>query len=304
MGGHHVAAAMGAHPFLSPHDAYQALVEQDSPDISEQPAVRRGRICEPGILEWLKEQGHKIDAEDYFISGEEWEGGTIDGVKFSGLEVFGLKDIEVVHEVTTCTSKSLDGWGPDGGKPKAYKEIQTLYYMGQSGAQRGQITLFVVDTGEIRQYHVGRDEERISLIRAAAKKLWERVESRDPPEQEKQEPTKEIEDPQTKAQLNILTEERDLLKARVKDDQDTLKEVDGKIKAILGDHDSIQWEHGERVRTVSNKRTKGTARTDYRACFEATKGLYPDHVVEQIIQDNTKTKEGHRVFRVTSRKKK
>src|SRR5690606_15115316 len=77
-------------------------------------------------------------------------------------------------ELTTCTTRTLNGWGDDGdpGGVARYKWLQVQWYLGISGADEAEVWLFVADTGEIRRYPVARAEDAIASLRENAEDFW------------------------------------------------------------------------------------------------------------------------------------
>lgn len=187
LGGHHASAIVGAHPYLSAADVYREIVEGQRENISDRPWIRRGAIIEPGLLDWVEREiglAPGTMMRDQFIVDPEYDflAGTLDGITPD----------ECVIEVTSTTSKS-SLWG---SQPASYKVDQAQWYMMLAGMRRARIVVMLADTGEIREWQIGRDDERIALLRTAAIGWWERhVIRREPlPEQSPEvEPEGEIE---------------------------------------------------------------------------------------------------------------
>ena len=179
-GGQQAAAVIGAHPFMTAHDVYNDTVNGRMGDrdgvgtFSSNPAMRRGSIIEPGLLEWVKaKRGVSGDlwATDQFYVDHSvpFMAGTVDAV-----EMAPDGSIEHIHETTSTTTRSLSKWGFDG-EPNgalAYKWVQTQFYLGITGAKSATIWLFVTDTGEIREYPTARNDAAIASIRDAVEAFW------------------------------------------------------------------------------------------------------------------------------------
>ena len=180
IGGHDASAIIGRHPYGSAGDVYTKVAMEIRPDISDLKVIRRGTICEPGLLKWLektvkkklKTDVHVIDTIPYFA-------GTLDAVE---------PETGIIHDVTVTTSRSklwLNG-------PAEYKVLQLQWYMGlaetasttisKNGivfdgypypvSDLSYLTVFFADTGDLEMYPVYKNEEDISKLRSGSQKFW------------------------------------------------------------------------------------------------------------------------------------
>jgi predicted phage-related endonuclease len=314
IGGHQIAAIMGMHPFQSAVDVWQQIVKKNSEDIGEKPAVRRGRILEPGFLDWIEEnhvENGSLFRRDFFVSGpEEFFGGTIDAAELNENE-----RPRHLHEVTTTTSWSLDSWGADGDPDGAslYKWVQAQWYMGITGAASADIWLFVADTGEIRRYPIKRSDESIAAMQEQGKEWWNKhvVLGFEPDLSELDgkslasmsssldkmydaDPSKTIE--ATSEIINLAYDYT--LNRKQADSADELKKAtSAKLKVLMKDATKCKWDGG----SVSWTQNKSSEKVDYKSAIEqlAGEGHISLEVMNKVIEDNTSLKPGPRVLRVT-----
>ncbi len=172
-GGHQGAAIVGGHPYMGRGDIFATMVHGDTEDISEMPAVRRGLICEPGLIDWLeKERRTSLKRDVHVIDREDIFAGTLDALELK---------TGIVHDVTVTTSQSK-AWSSGVAN---YKCLQLQWYMGlvenaghiitRNGtcmtewtwpiADHAILTVFYADTGTIDMIPVWKDEDLISKMR-------------------------------------------------------------------------------------------------------------------------------------------
>jgi len=189
-GGHQGAAVVGEHPYMTLGDIFATMVHGNREDLSDNPVIRRGLICEPGLIDWLeKDRRANLKRDVHVIDEQEIFAGTLDAVELKS---------GIVHDVTVTTTRSK-AW--HGGVAK-YKQLQLQWYMGivenckhvitRNGmhfeewpwpvADHSILTVFYADTGDIEQIPVWKDEGIISRMRSECLKFHrEHVEKKIPP---------------------------------------------------------------------------------------------------------------------------
>lgn len=307
IGGHQIGAILGAHPFLTPHDVWSYAMTGETQDISEQPAVRRGAIIEPGFLDYIEHNRCEGTLErDKFVVDADipYFAGTVDAIESTG----------VLHEVTSVTSRSLDKWGRDGDPEGAapYKFLQSQWYMGITGLKRACIWLFVVDTGDIRHYPFLRDNGLVAKMRAAGENFWlDHVVAKRPPDA----PTdlaglarlcpaldmmyvgREKREMDASDEMRRAAEEYDIARLQMKRAEEAKFAAAAKLKLILGENTNARWDMG----SVSWSRTKDTEKFDHDGIIrELSKkaGIDEDELAKLKLK-HTVQKPGPRVLRVT-----
>jgi len=310
IGGHAVAAILGLHPHTTAGDVYAALALGSNEDISDKPAVKRGRIIEPALLTYVEdEQGRELK-RDWFVldDGIPFFGGTVDGADDTGLV-----------EVTTFNSNSRHLWGANGTADAAtHKWIQSQWYMGITGKQRADVVALCVDTDELLHYPCPAIEDAIVEMREAAEMFWwDHIIAKKPPD-----PTQ-----WGKAHLDGMTHMLDAIYSKEEADkvdptpelieaarqykaahealkvwESEKKSAANRIKANLADAGRSQWDGG-RVQWTSHKLK---AATDWQAVAETMQdelgidlGTY-----QEIVQRRTKERFAKRTLRVYLTKKK
>lgn len=329
IGGQQIAAIMRMHPYMGRGDVYafsalglvQIKEEEVHGDHTRPSPLRRGLICEAGLIDYIEEHILKMEKgaleRDVFVQDSDtpFFSGTIDSC-----EVDGTGRIVHVHEMTTTTTYSLSKWGESGNKHGAlrYKWMQNQWYQGITGATGGTVWLFVADTGEIRRYPVLRNEEMIKESRSIGEEFWlEHVIPKIPPElncdstsswanaessinsiytEEKEEecdPTPEIVEA-----AHDYAAARDLVKSA----EEAKRAAASKLKASLADSVSTKWDGGK----VTWKRNNPTKKADHKAALEtlAAQHKMTTEDLYNLIADHTVEKDGPRILRVTMKKKK
>ena len=311
IGGHDAGAIVGEHPFLTSGDVYAKCALKHQQDLSESPAIRRGLICEPGMIEHIKKTtGQKLVRDLHVVDKNNIFAGTLDCVE---------TETGVIHDVTTTTSYNKS-WSNGAA---VYKEIQLQWYMGlvenfsrsvsASGinsdtykfpvTDHAVLTVFYVDTGDIQSFTVWRDEKRIKTLRDASEDFWfKHVQTMTPPEEMSDDAIKIVYPSNNGKQIEEVAEEiRDAAKvyATARDNEkkwgDVKKKYGKIIKGFLKDHDGCKWDTGN----ISWKQNKAGKKIDYEAmsaelCRQL--GISFDELKEKF----TKEKPGARVLRVKS----
>jgi putative phage-type endonuclease len=172
IGGHDAVAVVGLHPHLSRVDVWRRMTGRVPADTARpSPAMMRGLICEPGILEYVHREHHALvrDARGSFASFF-----VDDDVPFFAGSPDGLtKDGRGIIEVTTCTSRNRHLWGAEGTDQVAkHKGLQAQWYMGITGRHVAHVYCFAVDSDELLRYVVPRRDPAIDVLRDSAEQFW------------------------------------------------------------------------------------------------------------------------------------
>jgi predicted phage-related endonuclease len=307
IGGHDASALINRHQNRTPLDVYAKIVLKHAVDISEAPAIRRGNIVEPGLLDYLEQKSGKKFRRDVFQVDND--------VPYFGCTMDAIDSDDLIYEVTSCTTWSLDGWGPDGTmRAKDHKYLQTQWELGITGYEKGEVVLFVTDTGEIRRYPFRRDDNLIGELRQAGEKFWfDHVMPEVPPtiaphqmasteifdimhkvaSVEHKEPTDSLIDAAIKYH-EVRAEENGI--------KDKKKAMSALLKQELGDAARSRWDGG----SVSWTASKLKPAIDWKDVARALANHYnvSDEMFEEVIQQNTKERHSSRVLRVNIKKDK
>lgn len=321
LGGHEAAAISGVHPYMTRMDVYAACAGGHKRDISNDPAVRRGSIIEPGFLTWIEKQVREeqrgireVDfRRDVFIVDDKigYFAGTLDAIEY----VDGVP--HHIHEATSTTSRSLGSWGEHGSPTgaAAYKWTQAQWYLANSGAASATVWLFVTDTGEIRRYPVIRNEEAISSIRNVCEEFWiNHILTSTPPEitagmdnvtLSRMERALDLiyrgdkEAPPVEATEDLVAAANDYDEARLamNEAEERKRAASARIKDAMKDGTKAKWSGG----SVSWVRNKSSTTVDYESLVQRmiTRFSLDEAVVATLKKEETVEKDGPRVLRVT-----
>jgi len=323
LGGQQIAAVVGMHPYMSIGDVWAHCALGRSPgldggddDPSKPNVLRRGRICEEGVIAYVEQTCLKLPPgtlkRDVFVIDPDvpFFAGTLDAA-----EVDDTGRIVHVHEVTVTSSRAVDAWGPDGdpGGAAKYKWIQNQHYQGISGATGGTVWLFVSDTGEIRRYPAERRNGAIESLRDDGEKFWlEHVIPRIPPPIECvgigawATAEKSIDaiygvgdggDMDPTPDLVAAANDYDDARRAFQEIEDRKRGAAAKVKNALGDHTSAKWNGGR----VSWKRNKPGKATDHERAFTALAEKHGMTEADQsaFLDGHTTAKNGPRILRIT-----
>lgn len=310
IGGHDVVAIMGLHPFSTAGDVYAHMVLGRKEDISARPAVRRGRIIEPGLIaEIAKDKGLTV-RQNLFVLDDEvpYLGGTVDAID---------EGRRLLLEVTTTHSRNRASWGPTGtDDASTYKWMQAQFYLGLLGWDEALIACFVTDTDELLEYPVRAKPGAIEEMRDAAERFYlEHVGPKVPPD-----PSVLAKGSDANALLEALYAKEngsaveatadmvnaafayDAARQREKEAIEAKDAAAAVIKAGLGDASTSKWDGG-RVQWTSSKLKPSV---DYQAVTETLAqrlGLASPELAK-VLGEHTKTRDSSRALRVFLNKKK
>lgn len=172
IGGQQVAAILGVHPYMSIGHVYERAAYGTDDVDPQAPAIRRGRICEPGLLA----EARALDGvpperwrTDVFVRDAEvpFFAGTCDAL------VLGAdRPVDTIYEVTTCSSRTVHLWGTGIDDCARYKWVQAQWYMGITGARQARVLALCIDDDDLLEYTVPRDGLAIEQMRDAAAAFW------------------------------------------------------------------------------------------------------------------------------------
>ena len=176
IGGHDVVALLNLHPFMTSGDVYAHMVLGHREDIGNKPSVRRGRIIEPGLLDEIETTKGLSLRRGAFVLDDEapYLGGTVDAID---------EGRRILVEVTTTSSRNRAAWGVPGTDDAAtYKWMQAQFYLGLLGYEEALVVCFVVDTDELLEYPIRRNQQAIDEMREGAERFFlDHIGTRTPP---------------------------------------------------------------------------------------------------------------------------
>lgn len=302
IGGHEIAAIVGANRYQNAADAYAKIVHKAT--VESTPRMRRGLIVEPGLLQYAAEQRKREIEQDTFWRDDDvrFFCGSVDGIETPP---------RVIHECKSTLLRSAGNWGTPGtDEVEQGCAVQVQWYMMLTGAIEARVWVMVLDADEDpRQYIVPRDDGVIRTLRAAGEDFWwSHVVPRVPPDMAP------LSDPDAfwpKAQAGKTIEADDDLRARLLRFADArarrdealaeMKVISDGIKARMGDAERVRWAYGSA--TWKAARLKPTTSWEEVAHELALHAKVSGEVFRQIEQKHTREGFGSRALRVTVKDK-
>jgi putative phage-type endonuclease len=140
------------------------------------PAAKRGKLLEPVVRNWFAEYHPELKVEGvpymFYSPEHKFMSANVDGLVFAenpiiiqGKEISGLGGLEIK------SSKYGYNFGEDEIPDPYYAQVQ--HYMAVLGIPWFVISACFLDTEEIRNYCIMRNDEFISNMIAMEKKFWE-----------------------------------------------------------------------------------------------------------------------------------
>lgn len=293
IGGSDVAALAGVHPYKTPMDIYRRIVE--GYEVPDNPAMRRGRMLEPSVLDWYAEEtGAQVRKADTLRNW--WKRASLDAVA--------TRDgIERVVEAKTCNIQVAQRYGDGPDDVPEEHLAQVTWYMGEAGLPLADIAALLAGA-ELRIYTIQFDAGFYDVLcEAAARFYQDHVLPKRPPPLDGSPSASEwlaARYPQNKGALLEASPEAQEWARRLKAARDFKKEAEQEerlarqhLEALMRDADTLvgpDWR-------ISWKATKGQAVTDYEA---AAKDF---GVPEEILKKHTTIRPGSRAFRPTWKEK-
>lgn len=185
LGGHDIAAIIGASRYAGPYDVYLRKVERT--EIPDNSAMEWGRRLEGSVAQaYADRTGHQLTQPGTILHPTyPFIGGTADFLI--------TDDPNRLLECKTSTEEALretdeDGeplWGPEGSDliPVDYN-VQTQMYMGLTGRRKADLAAFFLGRRrEFRIYHIDFDRELFDHLIQHGVAFWrDHIEAKRPPQ--------------------------------------------------------------------------------------------------------------------------
>lgn len=298
IGGTDISAILGMNPWRSAHDVYLKQIGE-APEIEQTDRMAWGLILETPIsAEYQRRHQEYLVLPHEKIKHQHlnYIGGSPDRVCKVGLDIVrGL-------EIKTAGWKD-DQWGDDGTDeiPPHYL-MQCVWYGGLfNGLDCDVAALF--GGSEYHEYSIKFDSELWNMmVEAAVKFHADHVQKRIPPEATSTDMTRNwIKRKYAKNTLplkhatsneEVLISEYRHMKTLAEDHAKEVENLKIKLQLAIGDCDGLEFPQGK----ITWKKNKDSLKVDWESL---AKELKPS---EQQIVNYTKTKEGARVFKLTTKK--
>ena len=243
IGGSDVGAIMGLNKYTSPYQIYKTKVLGIINDVSDKPAVKKGKTLEPVIREeffkpMLAEKGFTILPLTHTLVNKKypWLRANLDGIIIPLDEKLRKHTNCIVGEIKVVTEYAEDNWYKDEycGIPASYY-AQVQEYMLVTETKMAILGALFEKDWEMHYFSVPADEEFQKLLIMVSKQFYEyNMELKIPPrldaELDKEEITKELDKP---AQKLIPSEELANLGRQYKDLAKQIKALDVQKNALL-----------------------------------------------------------------------
>jgi len=317
-GGHDAAAVINAHPYKARGDVYATMVHRQIRDLSNNPVIRRGTICEPGLIDWLeKERRTSLKRDIHVIDREEIFAGTLDALELK---------TGIIHDVTVTTTRS-NAWSSGVAN---YKCLQLQWYMGlvenaarcvtRNGlcidewswpiADHAVLTVLYADTGTIDMIPVWKDDDLISNMRKECIDFHrEHVQKKIPPHEMSENAVKIVYpkdngEAMTEPDENFIDAAIQYSQARdmTNDWTETKKKCATVLRGYLKEKTKAQWD-GDKPGSVSWKTSKGKTVIDHEAMARDLADKM-NLGYSELCERYKVEKPGARVLRVTLKKNK
>lgn len=206
IGGSDVAAIFGLDPWRSPEDLWlEKTGQRESPDISENPDVKRGILFEPTALDILRTkpemEGKVIATPSRALVHPEypWMRCNVDALAVPGV---GKGQDEVVE--VKCPSLGAYSKIKREGLRDAYK-LQMQHNLFVAGVELGWWAIFCADRAEMLVFPMERDVLVQEMLVEREREFWALVETMSPPPPV----IREIADEPEIMQIGSVTQRRD-----------------------------------------------------------------------------------------------
>lgn len=181
IGGSDVGAIMGLNKYTSPMQIYKAKVLGMDKDVSDKPAVRKGKDLEPVIREnyfkvMLKDKGFTIIQPQHMLINKKypWLRANLDGIIIPLDESKRIHTNCIVGEIKVVTQYAEDNWyGPDYcGVPASYY-AQVQEYMLVTETKMAILGALFENSWEMHYFQIPADEEFQKKLLAMSKKFYD-----------------------------------------------------------------------------------------------------------------------------------
>ena len=278
IGGHCATAIMGLHPYREAGDVFAAMVHGYLPDISNNPKVRRGLICEPGLLDRVEEERGPIKRDLHVVGANNLFAGTLDCVESKS---------GIIHDVTV-TDRTSHAWASGLAE---YKVLQLQWYMGiiedcaycvsKNGlvfdgwpypiVDHAFLTVFYADTGDIVEHRVEKDHDFIARAKDEVETFLDKnIQEKIPPENVSDDVAKLVypvdngEDIEVSEEFISAAEQYAAARDLSKQWSESKKDCSAILKSYLGNASAARWDSPEGENYVTWKNSKGRISIDFQ----------------------------------------
>lgn len=274
LGGSDIAAVAGLSPYQTPADVYYSKTEPLGDDAPSEP-MRWGSLLEPVIRQHYAEvTGRSVmtPATMYRHPEHPFLLATVDGVAVDADGECRLLEIK--------TARTSEGWGePETDEVPDHYAIQVQHYLSVLGLQSADLAV-LVGGSDFRIYCIDADERVQAYLVEIARRFWEQVERREPPDPVSAEdvrrrfPRNTVDDAAEGSDEHAKAWQRLLeIKAQSKALQAESEQLETQLKAAIGERSGIAY--GDQ--TLATWRcSKPSKRFDAKAFAEAFPDLYAD----------------------------
>lgn len=315
IGGTTVSAIVGMNPWESAHGAYLKL-RKEVPDTPDNAAMARGRRWEPVVANVFQGGHPEFIVKHNRLGTDEPERYTHEEFPFLGghpdrlLYCASTDNLLEGLEIKTASRHNMRQYGEEGTDaiPQHYL-IQCQWYAGLAKLDVWRLAVAFFDGNDsfssYREYVIQADNELFDTLVARAVDFWENnVLKGNPPQIDYIDDTTSrwIKEHYSRnvAPMRQANEEEEALlveylqrKQRLAIAQKELEQTEIAIKLAIGENDGLT---SDKLGRVSWKRSKDSARVDYKAVCDA---LNPS---EELLKEHTKLVEGSRRFVTTGLK--
>lgn len=260
IGGSDVAAICGMNPYKSPLAVYLDKTDQ-LPPTEDNPKMKAGRILEPVIADWFKEEtGYKVWRQNCIFQHREHP------IMLANIDRW-LPGENAGLECKNTSEYNRDDWfdGYEEVIPVSY-QLQANHYMAVTGADRWFVAV-LIGGWDFQWRVIERDENIVQRLIQIETSFWsEYVEKNIPPEVSHQD-TDYINEsyPDSNGQSFDLSESYYDLVKELLDSKNALKQAKirhedakNKMKSIMGENELAYWQGEKMFSWKTDKRGRRT----------------------------------------------
>lgn len=249
IGSSDMATIVGLNPYRTRYDLWLEKTGQKAPeDLSDNPAVYFGNVLEDVVAqEFARRTGRKVRRDNFIRRHPDhpWMLANLDRqiVAEDGGE----------PEILECKTAGFwasqgEEWGADGTDlvPERYL-IQVQHQLAVTGRKRAFLAVLIAGN-DFRTYEIHRNEQIIASITRIGEKFWNCVVNDEPPPAETMEDGKQkfpfaVAEKSVEADNDALALFREAvdLKTDIKDLEEKLSRVEGRLCDIIGDAEALKF---------------------------------------------------------------
>jgi len=263
-------ALLGIHEYVTPYALWALKTGRLAADPEESEPMQRGRLLEPVAIQLMREEHPEWKIEQpgiYLRDTEARIGATPDCLVTCPKR--GLGNVQIKSVEASIFRKK---WHTDDGmlEPPLWIVVQSIIEAALSGAQWAAVAPLVVSYGlEMPIIEIPLHAGIMDRLRNAVADFWQMVADNKEPDPDygrdgatiarlyEADHGTEV-DLSSDNHLPILIDERDALKAEIKDREERVKEIDTEFKAKIGDNATAYLAGGRRVSWKTQNRKGST----------------------------------------------